>query len=82
MSRGKPDPEPYLLGCELLEVEPRDCVVVEDAPAGIEAAKRAGCYVLGVSTGPTLRDTGADEIFDHLEALSERLALMCHSRPT
>jgi sugar-phosphatase len=79
VSRGKPDPEPYLLGCELLELEPRDCVVVEDAPAGIEAATRAGCYVLGVSTGPPLQETGADEIFDDLGAVSERLAVLCPS---
>jgi sugar-phosphatase len=82
VSRGKPDPEPYLLGCELLEVAPRDCVVVEDAPAGVDAAKLAGCYVLGVSTGPPLHDTGADEVFDDLGALSERLAVLCPPRST
>lgn len=82
VSRGKPDPEPYRLGCQLLGVAPGDCVVVEDAPAGIEAARRAGCYVLGVSTGPSLQDTGADEIFDDLGALSKRLAVLCPPRPT
>lgn len=77
VSRGKPDPEPYLLGCQLLQVAPGDCVVVEDAPAGIAAAKRAGCYVLAVTTGAPVHDAGADEIFDGLERVSERLAVLC-----
>ncbi len=39
---GKPDPAPFLRGAELLGLRPGDCVVVEDAPSGIEAAHRAG----------------------------------------
>ena len=69
---GKPDPEPYLLGCELLGVTASECLVVEDAPAGIAA----GCYVLAVSTGPPLHDTDADEIVADLAAASDRLALL------
>lgn len=80
--RGKPDPEPYLLGCELLGVQPRDCVVVEDAPAGITAAKTAGCYVLAVSTGAPVHDSDADEVFGSLLQLTERLTLLCPPRPT
>lgn len=79
--RGKPDPEPYLLGCELLGVAPSDCVVVEDAPAGIAAAKAAGCHVLAVSTGAAIHESGADEIFDELIALSRRLRVLCPPPP-
>ena len=47
---GKPHPEPYLKGAEFLGVAPTDCVVLEDAPAGIRAAKSAGSRVVGLRT--------------------------------
>jgi sugar-phosphatase len=48
VERGKPDPEPYRRGAELLGLRPEDCLVVEDAPSGIGAGLAAGCRVLGV----------------------------------
>jgi sugar-phosphatase len=48
VKRGKPDPEPYRRGAELLGLTPGECVVVEDAPSGVGAGKAAGCRVLGV----------------------------------
>ena len=45
---GKPHPEPYRRGAEILGFAPEDCVVVEDAPAGVSAGLAAGCRVLGV----------------------------------
>lgn len=48
--RGKPDPEIYLLTAERLGVEPQACLAFEDAPAGIEAARRAGMTVWAVLT--------------------------------
>lgn len=48
--RGKPDPEPYLAAARILGIEPGTCVVVEDAPVGIEAAKAAGMKVVAVET--------------------------------
>jgi mannitol-1-/sugar-/sorbitol-6-phosphatase len=50
VSRGKPDPEPYLLAAQGLGFAPSDCVVIEDAPAGIQAARAAGMRVLAVAT--------------------------------
>lgn len=50
VSQGKPHPEGYLKAARLLELDPRDCVVIEDAPAGIQAARAAGCSVIGVAT--------------------------------
>lgn len=50
VSQGKPHPEPYLKGAELLGVPPRECLVFEDAPAGIEAARAAGMIAVGVAT--------------------------------
>jgi len=45
---GKPDPEPYRRGAELLGLAPSECIVVEDAPSGVGAGVAAGCRVLGV----------------------------------
>ncbi|MBD8079350.1 HAD-IA family hydrolase [Cellulosimicrobium arenosum] len=49
VAHGKPDPDPFLLGAELLGVDPTRCLVVEDAPAGITSARAAGCAVLAVT---------------------------------
>lgn len=48
VERGKPDPEPYIRGAELLGFHPAECVVVEDAPSGVGAGVAAGCRVLAV----------------------------------
>jgi sugar-phosphatase len=48
VERGKPDPEPYRRGAELLGLRPEDCLVVEDAPSGVGAGLAAGSRVLGV----------------------------------
>lgn len=48
VERGKPDPEPYRRGAELLGFSPEDCIVIEDAPSGVGAGKAAGGRVLGV----------------------------------
>ena len=48
VARGKPDPEPFLLAAERLGVPPGQCVVYEDSPAGIEAARRAGMRTVDV----------------------------------
>jgi len=47
---GKPDPEPYRRGAELLKANPADCVVIEDAPAGIRSARSAGMKVISLPT--------------------------------
>jgi len=50
LSRGKPDPEGYLLAVRELGADPAGCVVLEDAPAGVEAGRAAGMRVVGVLT--------------------------------
>jgi sugar-phosphatase len=50
VSQGKPSPEAYLKAARDLGVEPADCLVMEDAPAGIEAARAAGMPVIAVTT--------------------------------
>jgi beta-phosphoglucomutase len=58
VSKAKPDPEVFLLAAQELELPPENCVVFEDAKAGVEAAKRAGMKCVGVGTSPEL--SGAD----------------------
>lgn len=70
--RGKPDPEPYLKGAALLGFPASECVVFEDAPAGIRAGKSAGARVLALPTTAVeneLKAAGADWIlpgYSHL----------------
>ena len=67
VERGKPDPQVFLAAARRLRVEPRACVVVEDAPAGTEAARRAGMRSIGVlSSHGELR---ADVVVRTLEEL-------------
>lgn len=63
VTRGKPDPQVFLLAAEKLDLDPGRCAVVEDAPAGIEAAHRAGMKAIGlVSTGRQERDLAAADV--------------------
>lgn len=50
VANGKPHPEPYLMGAELLGVMPADCLVIEDAPAGIQSAHAGGMKVVGITS--------------------------------
>jgi sugar-phosphatase len=47
---GKPHPEPYLRGAELLGVNAAECLVLEDAPAGIKSAHAGGMKVIGLTS--------------------------------
>jgi sugar-phosphatase len=72
VTRGKPDPQPYLKGAAILGFAPGDCVVVEDAPAGVRAGKAAGMSVIGLRTTVAegeLKATGADWLLDGLSQL-------------
>jgi sugar-phosphatase len=61
--RGKPHPDPYLAAAATLGADPADCLVIEDAPAGIEAARAAGMTVWAVTTTHTPEElAAADEI--------------------
>ncbi|WP_436793751.1 HAD family hydrolase [Actinospongicola halichondriae] len=52
-ARTKPHPDLFLLAAERLEVDPRDCVVLEDSEPGVTAANAAGCTTVGVPAGMT-----------------------------
>ena len=71
VERGKPDPEPYRRGAELLGSKPSDCIVLEDAPSGISSGKAAGCRVLAVlGTHRVDELTQADWIIATLDCLA------------
>jgi mannitol-1-/sugar-/sorbitol-6-phosphatase len=72
ITRGKPDPEPFLLGARGLGVDPARCLVLEDAPAGIEAALAAGMPVVAFRT--THADAELEAATVVLDALSEAVA--------
>ena len=76
VGRHKPHPEPYLTAARALGLEAERCVVVENAPAGIEAALAAGarCYAVA-STLPPERLRRAQAVFPDLVALGRRLGV-------
>ncbi len=71
---GKPHPDPYLAGCKKLSVDPKDVVVIENAPLGVRAAHDAGCFCLAVNTGvlgdDVLLEQGAAAVFEGCDALA------------
>jgi len=68
VSRAKPDPEVFLKGAEELHVSPPDCVVFEDAIAGIEAAVKGGMKVVGIGSPTVL--SGANLVISGLNEMS------------
>lgn len=77
VANGKPDPEGFLRGAQLLGVAPQDCVALEDAPAGIRAALAAGMPVIAVATTHALADlAGASAVIADLGELDGALATL------
>ena len=71
ITRGKPDPEGYLAAAARLGEAPTDCVVIEDAPSGIAAARAAGMRVIAIaSTYPREQLTDADAVVERLSDLN------------
>ena len=67
---GKPDPEPYLKGADRLGFRPEECLVIEDAPAGIQSARAGGMKVIGItSTYRSQKLICADCVVDRLNRI-------------
>ncbi|MBU3869638.1 HAD-IA family hydrolase [Streptomyces sp. 4503] len=73
ITRGKPDPEPFLLAAERLGVDPARCVVFEDAPAGLAAGRAAGMRTVALTTTTAREELVADIVVEDLSAVSARL---------
>ena len=72
VGNGKPHPEPYLLAASDLGADPADCVVLEDAPAGIAAGRAAGMHVVGITTALTAAQL--PEAHEHAASVAEWLS--------
>jgi len=71
VANGKPHPEPYLRGAKLLSVKPQECLVIEDAPAGIRSAHAGGMKVVGFASTYEKEKLGeADAAVKSFEELS------------
>jgi beta-phosphoglucomutase len=74
VNKGKPDPEPYLKAVDELKATKEDCIVIENAPAGITSAKGAGLTCFAVQTSLSeeyLQD--ADKIFQNIDEVSKHV---------
>lgn len=86
VQRGKPNPDPYLMGAKILGVPPAECIVIEDAPSGVRAGKAAGARVVALRTTASdieLQEAGADwivencaDLFVKIPAHSEEFLLL------
>ena len=73
VQKGKPDAEPYLKGAELLKVKPAQCLVIEDAPAGIRSAHAGGMKAIALtSTYPAPELQEADAVLRNLGQIQVR----------
>ncbi len=70
LRRGKPDPECFFIGARRLGVRPAGCVVIEDAPAGVQAGRAAGATVIA------LRTTHSDDELRDAHAITDDLAAL------
>jgi len=73
VTNGKPHPEPYLRGAQLMGAKPEDCLVIEDAPAGIQSAQAGGMKVVGLTStygAPQLQ--AADAVVKNLAQVQVR----------
>lgn len=76
IGHGKPHPDPYLMGLKKAgNLPPDQAIVVENAPLGVQAAKAAGIFTVGVNTGPLpkqcLAEAGADVVLDSMRELAD-----------
>lgn len=80
VTHGKPHPEPFLKGAAKLGFSGEECIVVENAPLGIQAAKAAGCTVLAVETTLNSADLQqADYVYPNFKTLISKMeALIAH----
>jgi mannitol-1-/sugar-/sorbitol-6-phosphatase len=87
VTSGKPHPEPYLRGAEILGLNPRDCVVFEDSASGTKAGRAAGCTVIGTTFSHSVEELSAahylvtDVTGIKVELVPEDQAILLHFVP-
>ena len=84
VARGKPEPDLFLLAAERMGADPAACVVFEDAPLGIEGARRAGMHAVGVTSGETAERLAGPHVLaaiPHYRGLAPRSIIdLAHDR--
>lgn len=80
VSAGKPDPQCFLLGASRLAADPSRCLVLEDALAGVRAARAAGMKVIGIRNRFNSRFDGADAVLDSLAEIDSGVLEALYSR--
>ena len=78
--KGKPNPEPYLAGARMLGMQPADCLVIEDAPAGIQAAHAGGMTVIGITSTYPAAELEADVVIQELAHIKVNQIKASHDR--
>lgn len=77
VTKGKPDPEPYLKGLKKAGVDSSNAIVIENAPLGVMSGHAAGCFTIGITTGPIpaneLTEAGADLVFCSMKEFADAL---------
>ncbi len=81
VQRGKPNPDPYLMGLEKAgHLQPHQGIVVENAPLGVRAGVAAGCFTVAINSGPlpneALLTPGAHLLYSSIEAFAEQWELL------
>ncbi len=83
VSHGKPDPEPYLKGLQLAGCQACEAIVIENAPLGVLAGHRSGCFTVGITTGPIpeadMKDAGADIVYPSMPEFASRLPILLNA---
>lgn len=80
VKKGKPHPEPYLKAAKAMGIKPSECVVVENAPFGVESAKKAGMFCIAITTGLTAEYLKkADVIVDKLMDITGLVEKRCYT---
>lgn len=86
VTHGKPDPEPYLAAMRMAGAQPNECIVVENAPLGVESGRRAGAFTIGITTGPVpaeaLEEAGADIVFPSMPDFADSLPMLIYGMIT
>ncbi len=71
VKQGKPNPAIFFHAAQQLETDPKECIVIEDSPHGIQAAKAAGMMCIGINTSKNRKAlTSADHIVDHYQEIN------------
>lgn len=77
VTRGKPDPEPFLKAMTIVNALPEGCIAIDNAPLGIQSGAASGAFTIGVTTGPIpheeLHKAGADIIYPSMAELARSL---------